>query len=324
MKGGDVMQTAKLPATGHKVKFSRYFERNRALYLMLIPGLILLVLFRYLPIYGLIAGFEDYSPVKGYFGSPFVGLKHFQRFFNDPFCWRLIRNTFLLGIENVIFAFPAAIIFALMLNELRMKRFKRVVQTISYMPYFLSSVVVVGLMRDMLNVQTGVVNQALIKLGVIDQGISFFARPEWFRPLYIISALWQGMGYNSIIYLGAMSNINTELYESADMDGASRLQKIWHITLPGIKTTIVILLIMATGGILSNDYQKILLMYSSRIYSTADVISTYIYRQGIEVGGLSGFSYSTAVGLISNVVSLIFLLGTNAVVKRIDESNALL
>lgn len=199
MKGGDVMQTAKLPATGHKVKFSRYFERNRALYLMLIPGLILLVLFRYLPIYGLIAGFEDYSPVKGYFGSPFVGLKHFQRFFNDPFCWRLIRNTFLLGIENVIFAFPAAIIFALMLNELRMKRFKRVVQTISYMPYFLSSVVVVGLMRDMLNVQTGVVNQALIKLGVIDQGISFFTRPEWFRPLYIISALWQGMGYNSII-----------------------------------------------------------------------------------------------------------------------------
>lgn len=324
MKGGDVMQTAKLPATGHKVKFSRYFERNRALYLMLIPGLILLVLFRYLPIYGLIAGFEDYSPVKGYFGSPFVGLKHFQRFFNDPFCWRLIRNTFLLGIENVIFAFPAAIIFALMLNELRMKRFKRVVQTISYMPYFLSSVVVVGLMRDMLNVQTGVVNQALIKLGVIDQGISFFTRPEWFRPLYIISALWQGMGYNSIIYLGAMSNINTELYESADMDGASRLQKIWHITLPGIKTTIVILLIMATGGILSNDYQKILLMYSSRIYSTADVISTYIYRQGIEVGGLSGFSYSTAVGLISNVVSLIFLLDTNAVVKRIDESNALL
>ena len=155
---------------------------------MLIPGLILLVLFRYLPIYGLIAGFEDYSPVKGYFGSPFVGLKHFQRFFNDPFCWRLIRNTFLLGIENVIFAFPAAIIFALMLNELRFKRFKRVVQTISSMPYFLSSVVVVGLMRDMLNVQTGVVNQALIQLGVIDKGISFFTRPEWFRPCLLYTS----------------------------------------------------------------------------------------------------------------------------------------
>lgn len=296
------------------------FRKNRALYVMILPGLALLIVFKYFPMYGLIAAFQDYNPFRGYFGSPMVGFKHFERFFRDPYCWRLIRNTFLLGAYHILWTFPAAILLALVLNELRYPRFKRVVQTISYMPYFLSTVIVVGMMKSLFS-STGIFNEALLHLGIVDKGIAFFAEPEWFRTLYISSALWQGVGYNSIIYLGAMANINTELYESATIDGANRVQQIVHITVPGILPTIMILFILAMAGILGNDYQKILLMYSPRTYSTADVISTYVYRQGIETGGIAGFSYSTAVGLISTVVSLVFLLVTNLIVSKVGETS---
>ena len=207
---------------------------------------------------------------------------------------------------------------ALLLNELRYPRFKRVVQTISYMPYFLSVVIIVGMMKDLFSSTDGIVNALLVKVGITDESIKFFTDPTWFRTLYIGSGIWQGIGFSSIIYLGAMAGINMEQYESAVIDGANRLRQIWHITIPGIIPTITILFILSIGGILGNDFQKILLIYTPRTYSTSDVISTYVYRMGIE--GAS-FSYSSAVGLLSTVISLFFLVGANYLSGKVGETS---
>lgn len=299
----------------HKISFLKYFKLHVALYIMLIPGLINLILFKYMPMYGMVVAFQNYKPKLGYFGSPWVGMKHFEAFFRDPFCWRVISNTFILGIYSVLFNFPAPIILALLLNEVRYPRFKKTVQTISYMPHFLSVVIVVGLLNDIFNVTNGPVNELIVALG--GERISFSTSPRWFRTLYIGSAMWQGIGFSSIIYLAAISGINPEMYESAVLDGANRWQQIKSITLPSIAPTITILFIMGMGGIMGNDFQKILLMYSPRTYATADVISTYVYRAGIE--GAS-FSYSTAVGMLANIVSLFFLLVTNWISTRVGET----
>lgn len=296
--------------------FSKYFKLNMALYIMLIPGILNLIFFKYAPMYGLIVAFQNYKPKLGYLGSPFVGLKHFYAFFRDPFCWRIIRNTFILGIYSIIFGFPTPIILALLINELRYPRFKKVFQTISYMPHFLSVVIVVGLMMEIFNVDNGPINQLIQALGF--KKISFFTGPQYFRSLYIGSGLWQGMGYSSIIYLAAIAGIDMEMYESAVLDGATRMQQIIHITLPSIAPTITILFIMNMGGIMGNDMQKILLMYNSRTYATADVVSTYVYRAGIEG---SSFSYSTAVGFLMNIISLFFLAITNWVANHVGETS---
>ena len=293
----------------------------RYLYLMLLPAIAAMLFFHYVPMYGIQIAFKDFKPRQGIWGSDWVGIKYFMRMFREYTFLSVLRNTLLISFLKLAICFPAGVVFALLLNEIGNLRLKKAAQTISYLPHFISWVVLGGIVKTLFSLN-GPVNALVALFG--GEKTMYLTKSGYFIPILILTEIWKTMGWGSIVYLAAIAGVPAELYESAQMDGASRLQKIWHITLPGIKTTIVILLIMATGGILSNDYQKILLMYSSRIYSTADVISTYIYRQGIEVGGLSGFSYSTAVGLISNVVSLIFLLGTNAVVKRIDESNALL
>ena len=302
--------------TIQKRSFSKYFKMNVALYIMLIPGILNLIFFKYAPMYGLIVAFQNYKPKLGYLGSPFVGLKHFYAFFRDPFCWRIIRNTFVLGSYSILINFPAPIILALLLNEIRYPKFKRVVQTISYMPHFLSVVIVVGLMMEIFNVDNGPVNQLIQALGF--EKISFFTGPQYFRSLYIGSAMWQGIGFSSIIYLAAIAGIDMEMYESAVLDGATRIQQIIHITLPSIAPTITILFIMAMGGIMGNDMQKILLMYNSRTYATADTVSTYVYRAGIEG---SSFSYSTAVGFLMNIISLFFLAITNWVSNHVGETS---
>ena len=303
---------------GKDMPTGKYIRINWVLYAMLIPGLLNLIIFKFLPMYGVVVAFQDYSPKGGFFGSTWVGLKHFRAFFRDPFCWRVLSNTFILGIESLIFSFPAPIILALLLNELRYPRFKKVVQTISYMPYFLSVVIVVGMMKEMFSMNNGVVNEFLAALGLERQNV--FMMPSAFRPLYIGSGIWQGIGYSSIIYLAAIAGINPEMYESAVLDGASRLKQMWYITLPSILPTISILFIMAVAGILGNDYQKILLMYSPRTYSTADVVNTYVYRYGIETAG-NHLSYSSAVGLLVNVVSLIFLFIANTVTGKLSETS---
>lgn len=301
-----------------ELTFRKYVKLNWLLYLMLVPGILNLILFKYLPMYGIVVAFQNYTPKGGYFGSEFVGLKHFYAFFRDPFCWRIIRNTVILGIESLIFSFPAPILMALLLNELQNVRFKRVVQTISYMPHFLSTVVVVGMMKELFSMTDGPINAMMEALGLAR--VNFFMTPAAFRPMYIGSGIWQGIGYSAIIYLAAIAGINPELYESAVLDGASRLQKIRYITLPSILPTVTILFIFAMGGILGNDFQKILLMYSPRTYATADVVNTYVYRYGIETAG-NNLSYSSAVGLLFNVISLFFLLITNLVTRRIGETS---
>ena len=309
-------QVINAPLTVKKKSFWQYFLKNKALYVMLIPGLLNLLLFKYLPMWGIIISFQQFHPARGIAGSRWVGLKHFIDFFNDPYCYRIIRNTLVLGVYVIIFSFPAPIVFALLLNEIRNMKFKRISQTISYMPYFLSIVVVIGLVRDMTAVSDGVINWIIGALG--GDKIAFFMEPGWFRPLYIISGIWQGVGFGSIIYLAAIAGINPELYESAIIDGANRFSQVWHITLPSILPTIMILFILRVGGILATDFQKILLMYSPFTYETADVISTYIYRVGIESVG-SNFSYAAAVGLFSAVISLIFLVVANRIAKSVSD-----
>ncbi|HIS93850.1 MAG TPA: sugar ABC transporter permease [Candidatus Alectryocaccomicrobium excrementavium] len=305
-----------LPAERQE-RFFPYFKRNWVLYMMVLPGLAVLIIFSYLPMSGIIMAFEkNYMPARGLMGSDWVGLEHFAKFFRSAFFERLMGNTLILGIESLIFSFSTPILFALLLNELRNVAFRRVTQTISYFPYFISTVIVIGLLKDMTSVNGGVVNLLIQK--ITGNTINFFSDPGWFRPLYIISGLWTGMGYNSIIYLAAISGINPEMYESALLDGANRFQQAVHITLPSISSTIVILLILAVGGIVGNDYQKILLMYSPLTYKTADVISTYVYREGI-LGG--GYSYTTAIGLFNSLISLVLVLGTNWLARKISDTS---
>ena len=305
-----------LPAERQE-RFFPYFKRNWVLYMMVLPGLAVLIIFSYLPMSGIIMAFEkNYMPARGLMASDWVGLEHFAKFFRSAFFERLMGNTLILGIESLIFSFSTPILFALLLNELRNVAFRRVTQTISYFPYFISTVIVIGLLKDMTSVNGGVVYLLIQK--ITGNTINFFSDPGWFRPLYIISGLWTGMGYNSIIYLAAISGINPEMYESALLDGANRFQQAVHITLPSISSTIVILLILAVGGIVGNDYQKILLMYSPLTYKTADVISTYVYREGI-LGG--GYSYTTAIGLFNSLISLVLVLGTNWLARKISDTS---
>ena len=303
-------------APGKKKSFRGYMQRNCVLYLMVLPGMLALIIFRYVPMYGVLMAFEKYMPAKGILGSKWVGFQHFVNFFHSPYFGRLLGNTFMLGIVTLVFTFPAPILLALLLNEVRNPRFKRVTQTISYVPYFISTVIVVGLLKDMASTNDGIINTAIVALG--GQKIDFFASPQWFRPLYVISSIWSGIGYNSIIYLAAISGINPELYESAVLDGASRMKQAIHITIPCISSTIVILLIFAVGGIVGNDYQKILLMQSPLTYETSDVISTYVYREGI-LGG--SYSYTTAINLFTSLISLFFILITNWVARKAGESS---
>lgn len=288
------------------------------MYTMILPGMIILLLFNYLPMYGVVMAFQKFRPAKGFFRSAWADpfYKYFEQMISDPYFARCMRNTLILGFEWLLIGFPMPILFALLLNELRNGAFKRVTQTISYMPYFLSTVIIVGFMRSILSMSDGPVNILVEALG--RSRIDFMNTASWFRPLYIISGVWQTIGYNSIIYLAAIAGIDPELYESAVLDGASRFAQIRHITLPSILPTIVVLLIFAVSGVVGNDFQKILLMYNPTIYETADVINTYVYRAGLEN---SQFSYSAAVGLTMSLVSFVLLVITNAIAKRVNETS---
>lgn len=301
---------------GSSLKKVGHIKKNAALYIMLIPGLLSLVLFKYVPMYGILMSFQNFRIRDGIFGSEWVGFEHFINFFRDPFCGRLIANTFILGILTILFTFPAPIILALMFNEIKHERFKRITQTISYMPYFISMVVVIGLLKEFTSVDGGIINSLVQIFGL--EPINFFAQPEWFRPMFIFTGIWTGVGYGSIVYLAAISGINPELYESAVIEGATRLKQIWYITLPSITPTIMVMFIFAVGGILGTDYQKVLLMQSPLTYETSDIMSTYIYRLGIEGGS---YSYTSAINLFSSAISLIFILGTNWLSRKLTDSS---
>ncbi|HFN9660492.1 TPA: ABC transporter permease [Streptococcus pneumoniae] len=290
-----------------------HIQKYWILYLMMIPATVLLILFTYGPMYGIIMDFQDFTVFKGYTGSPFVGLKHFQRLFSDPLFYRLFKNTFMVGVLDFLFSFPAPLIFALILNEVRKVRFKSVVQSISYLPHFIPLVVMVGIIFELFG-SYGIINSLLSSLGM--EPISFFTKSEWFLPLYIGSGVWKTIGWGSIIYMGALTNIDSTLYEAADMDGANRWHKMWHVTLPSLRPTVVTLFILNAGGIMQVGFEKVFLMSSPATYEVSDVLSTYVYRQGILN---SDFSYSAAVGLFNNIVALLFVLLANKIAKKLGE-----
>ncbi|CTJ20896.1 protein LplB [Streptococcus pneumoniae] len=290
-----------------------HIQKYWILYLMMIPATVLLILFTYGPMYGIIMAFQDFTVFKGYTGSPFVGLKHFQRLFSDPLFYRLFKNTFMVGVLDFLFSFPAPLIFALILNEVRKVRFKSVVQSISYLPHFIPLVVMVGIIFELFG-SYGIINSLLSSLGM--EPISFFTKSEWFLPLYIGSGVWKTIGWGFIIYMGALTNIDSTLYEAADMDGANRWHKMWHVTLPSLRPTVVTLFILNAGGIMQVGFEKVFLMSSPATYEVSDVLSTYVYRQGILN---SDFSYSAAVGLFNNIVALLFVLLANKIAKKLGE-----
>ncbi|MDQ0224459.1 ABC transporter permease [Metabacillus niabensis] len=291
------------------------FKRNKVIYLMVSPVVLYYIIFQYGPMYGLQIAFKDYSPVLGFLGSPWVGFDHFIEFFNSYYFWRLLTNTILLSLYSLLFAFPAGIILALLLNEVKGRIFKRTVQTITYMPHFVSLVVIVGILFDF-TARDGVVNSLLVSLFGIEP-IAFMREAEWFRTLFIGSDIWQNVGWSSIIFLAAMSNIDPALYEAAKMDGAGRFKQMIHITLPGIMPTIVILLILLIGKFMTVGDEKILLMYNPTTYETADVIGTYVYRKGILE---SNFSYSAAVGLFKAVIAFTLLIIANGIARKVGDT----
>ena len=292
--------------------FWKNLRRDRQLVFMLIPVVIFFAVFSYYPLYGILIAFKDYSISKGILGSPWAGLRYFRQFFLSPYFGRLLRNTVLISVYSLLWGFPVPIIFALLLNEFKDGKFKRLIQTVSYLPHFISLVVICGILIDIFSPQGGVVNALLYSL--TGKRINFFGEPEWFRTMYVGSGVWQEFGWNSIIYLAAITGINPDLYEAARIDGAGRLRQIWHVTLPGIKPTILTLLILNLGNIMSVGYEKIILLYSPTTYETADVISTYVYRTGL----LSQqYSYAGAVGLFNSVINIVILVLCNFVGKKL-------
>ncbi|MCL2572809.1 MAG: ABC transporter permease subunit [Defluviitaleaceae bacterium] len=287
-------------------------KRSKYLLLMLLLPVTWYIIFNYIPIYGLLIAFQDFNLRLGITGSRWVGLMHFRRFFDHPFFWRLIRNTFLLNLYGLVWGFPMPIIFALLLNELRNVYFKRFVQTVSYLPHFISTVAVVGMLFMILSPSVGIVNQIISAMG--GDTIHFLARAEWFRSLFIGSGIWQSMGWGAIIYLAALSGVSEEIYEAATIDGATRLQKIRHISLPSIMPTITILLIMNVGSMMSSATERVLLMQSPITFETSDVIGTFVFRMGL---GMADFSFGTAVGLFNSVINLTLLFMANAFSRKI-------
>ena len=290
----------------------RNFSRDRYLYVMTAVGIVWFVLFQYVPMYGIIVAFKRFDIVGGIWRSPWVGFHNFQLFFESPYFFRSIRNTVLLGFYSIVWGFWTPIALALLLNEVRSSVYKRFVQTISYLPHFIAIVIIVGIMRDLFS-HNGLVNHVLKIFG--RPPIYFFSRPEWFRPLYIGSSIWQSVGFSSIIYLAVISGINPELYECAAIEGANRFHMVRFITLPALLPTMMILLILSTIRIINVGFEKVYLMYSPAIYETADVIQTYVYRVGLEGGQIS---FSSAVGLFNSVIALLFMVTVNWIARRVS------
>ncbi len=291
------------------------FKKHKYVYIMLIPVLAYYVTFHYWPMYGAQIAFKDFNPGKGIIGSPWAGFRHFETFFSGVYFFRVVRNTILINLYGLIFGFPAPIILALLLNELRSRAFKRVVQTVSYLPHFISIMVVCGMIIDF-TAKRGVVNDLIEILGGTRS--SLLLKPEMFRLIYVSTDIWQGIGWGSIIYLAALTGIDPQYYEAAVLDGANRWKQIWHITIPGIAPTIIILLILRIGQMMNVGFEKIILLYNPNTYDTADVISSYVYRKGLLD---FSYSYSSAVGLFNSVINFSLLLLANWISKRLNENS---
>jgi len=290
--------------------------RDRVLYFILLIPIIYLIIFKYVPMAGNILAFRKFKVGGSMFGIKWEGFKYFQLFITDTYFWQVFINTLILSVLNLIFGFPIPIILALLLNEVKNKTGKRVVQTITYLPKFLSTVVVVSMLQTLLSPSTGAINMFLNKFGI--DSIYFLNEISWFRPVYIISDIWQFMGWNSILYLTALTNVDPQLYEAAAIDGAGRWKQTLYVTIPGILPTIVITLILSTGSVLSVGFEKVLLLYTANTMEIADVISTYTYRMGIVN---SQYSYTTAVGLFQGIINLIIITVVNQISRKTSETS---
>lgn len=306
-------------------RFLKGLERGKYVYMMLLPVMAWYIIFCYVPMYGIIIAFRDYIPGQSFSSGEWVGFKYFISFFESPFFLRTIKNTVLLNLWDLAFGFPAPIILALVLNEIRAAWFKKLVQTITYLPHFVALVVIIAIVKDVL-ASDGLFNEINKWFQITFSGlepsaykpIMYLDKSEYFRPIYVFSGIWQGIGWGSIIYLSALSGIDTQLYEAANMDGAGRFRKIWNITLPGIAPTVVILLIFAVGGIFSSGFEKIILLYKPLTYEVSDVVATYVYRKGLEE---AQFSFSTAVGLFNTVINFILLITVNKISRKLTETS---
>lgn len=290
-------------------------KKDKWLYLLLTPGLLYFIIFKYVPMWGVMLAFKNYQPFLGFWKSDWVGLEHFRVFFTNPEFYMLLRNTLILSLYNLVFFFPAPIILALLLNELRLAFFKRIVQTLIYIPHFISLVIVASLTYVFLTTEGGLINELLLKY--MGTKIDFLANPDWFRPMIIMQTIWKETGFGTIIFLAALAGVDVEQYEAAITDGANRWRQLWHITLPSIRSTIIILLILRMGDVLDNGFEQIFLMLNPLNRETAEVFDTYVYMMGITQGA---FSYSTAVGLFKAVVGVILVLGANWLAKRFGQS----
>ncbi|GAA4837865.1 ABC transporter permease subunit [Paenibacillus vulneris] len=300
----------------HRSRALKAIIRHWQLYLLITPVLVYFIVFHYFPMYGVQIAFKDFIATKGIGGSPWVGFKHFLRFFDSYFFWRLLKNTLGISLYELAVGFPVPIVLALLINEVRHSGFKRWVQTVTYAPHFLSTVVLVGLVIMFLSPTSGIVNTMIQAFG--GEPISFMTKPEWFKTVYVLSGVWQQMGWSSIIYLAALAGIDPGLHEAAKVDGATRLQRIWHINLPGIMPTVVILLILNIGSLMGVGFEKVFLMQNSLNNESSDVISTYVYRSGL-LG--SQYSFAAAVGLFNSVVNFILLLTVNRIAKAVNQAS---
>lgn len=302
--------------TSCEVKEKKWHLKDADLYLMLLPMLLLILIFSYKPLTGLIIAFKDYSPYKGIAESPWVGLQYFKEFFTGAFSLRTIRNTIVISLSMMIFGFPAPILLALLLNEVRNDRFRKLVQTVSYTPHFISIVVVCSMVTSFLSPTSGIVNTILRSIG--KEPVYFLSEPKYFVPIYVIVNIWKTIGYNSIVYIAALTSIPEHLYEAARVDGAGKLQQALHVTLPGLLPTIMVMLLIQLGSILDVGYEMIILLYNPGIYETADVINTYVYRAGILEGR---YDYATAIGLLNSVISFILVVSANKFSKKMTETS---
>lgn len=317
LTSGKPAETTVRPKTRKFTKeaVAKDMRRHWKIYLMAVPGLLCLLLFSYLPMGGLALAFQNYKPKNGLFGSQWVGFKNFIDYFSSFYFARTVRNTLWISFLQLVIEFPITVIFALLLNEIRNRKFKRTVQTISYMPYFISMVVISGIIIDFCSSRGAITSIVSLFTGNTQNLLSI---PQYWRPIYIISDLWQGLGFGSIIYLAALSGVDKELYEAAEIDGANRWKQTLHITLPGISPTIVIMLILKIGSMMSVGYEKTILLYNSQIYETADIISSYVYRKGLEE---FNYGYSTAVSLFNSLINFILLIIANTLSKKYTESS---
>ncbi len=289
---------------------------NWQLYLFLLPALAYFIIFRYYPMFGIQIAFKKFKAVRGIWGSPWIGFKNFEHFFKTPDFGRLITNTLAVSVETLLISFPVPIILALLLNQMPSKKYKKLVQTTIYAPHFISTVVLVGIIFLFTSPRNGIINHLLAALGA--ERVHFTAEPSWFRPLYIGSDIWQNAGWGSIIYLAALSGINPELHEAAIMDGANKYQRVWHIDLPGILPTVVVMFILSAGKVMSVGFEKAYLMQTSLNISASEIIATYVYKRGLQQ---SQFDFSTAVGLFESVVNLVMIYTVNFISKKVSDSS---